>query len=295
MTLTCKVCTGREIETVGRVRGRVAGRAFDLAHCRTCRHSFVVDPWTAFDRIYSEAYYRGKGADPCVDYVFELERPTRTVRQYEWRGIIRVISTFVSLSAGTRWLDFGCGNGGLVRAAREAHIDTVGYDTGWITDSAKKEGIPMLGPGELARVGGFFDVVTAIEVIEHAIDPIEMLETIQRLLKPGGVLFMTTGNARPFRGRLGTWRYVIPEIHVSFFEPQTLATALTRVGLTPSYPGFVPGFDQIIRYKVLKNLGVREAQLWERLLPWPLLARAIDARLALSAHPVGRRPDVSHE
>jgi SAM-dependent methyltransferase len=267
---------------------------FDLAHCRACRHSFVVDPWTAFDRIYSEAYYRGEGADPYIDYVFELEHPSRTVRRYEWRGLIRAVSNIVPLSAGTRWLDFGCGNGGLVRAAREAQIDAVGYETGWITASAKKAGIPLLGRGDLAPAGSLFDVVTAIEVIEHAIDPIEMLETIRHLLKPGGVVFMTTGNARPFRGRLGTWRYVIPEIHVSFFEPQTLATALARTGLTPSFPGFVPGFDQIIRYKVLKNLGVREPQLWERLLPWSLLARAIDARLALSAHPVGRRLGGSH-
>jgi hypothetical protein len=51
----------------------------------------------------------------------------------------------------------------------------------------------------------------------------------------------------------------------------------------------VPGYDQIIRFKVLKALRVREPRAWERLIPWGLAARAIDARWKVTGHPVGRR------
>jgi cyclopropane fatty-acyl-phospholipid synthase-like methyltransferase len=194
------------------------------------------------------------------------------------------------MTAAVRWLDFGCGNGGLLRWARErAGIRAVGYETGWIAGRVRETGCPLLSEDELANAAGTFDLVTAIEVIEHIVDPIDTLRTLARLLKPGGVLMLTTGNAQPFRGRLAAWRYVIPEIHVSFFEPQTLARAYAEAGLEASFHGFVPGYDQIIRFKVLKALRVREPRAWERLIPWGLAARAIDARWKVTGHPVGRR------
>src|SRR5262245_964317 len=72
---TCPVCTGTRLEAIGTVAGRTAGRDFHLAHCLDCRFSWVTDPWTDYANIYSEAYYHGRGADPYVDYVFELEHP----------------------------------------------------------------------------------------------------------------------------------------------------------------------------------------------------------------------------
>jgi SAM-dependent methyltransferase len=288
--LTCPICRGRRLESAGSAAGRFANRSFSLAHCIDCRFSFVTDPWTEYDAIYSEAYYHGRGADPHVDYVFELEHPEATVRAYEWRGLLRVVGSLVPVGAHTRWLDFGCGNGGLVRWAREHGVDNVvGHETGWIASRAQAQGIPMRSAAELVRERNAFDVITAIEVLEHVVDPVDVLRQIARLLKPGGVLFLTTGNARPYRNRLARWRYVIPEIHVSFFEPQTLGLAMQAAGLDPVYPGFVDGFDQIIRFKILKALGVRHRARWEQAVPWSLVSRVVDSRLALSAHPAGRR------
>jgi SAM-dependent methyltransferase len=287
--LGCRVCGGKNIEGAGEVAGRVAKRTFQLAHCLDCRFSFVVDPWTAYDTIYSESYYHGRGTDPSVDYVFELEHPAEAVRQYEWEGVQRAIRALAPLGADTRWLDFGCGNGGLVRWARQQGIaGAVGYETGWIASPARERGIPILTADSLAREARAFDVITAIEVLEHVVSPLEVLEQMAGLLKPGGLLFVTTGNARPFRGRLREWRYVVPEVHVSFFEPETLARAMRLAGLDAFYPGFVDGFEQIIRFKILKALGVRRRALWERAIPWRLVARAVDARLGITAQPAAR-------
>ena len=80
---SCRVCSRDDVEAAGRVPGRLVTRSFALAHCRNCRFSFVIEPCTDYAAIYGEAYYRGRGADPYVDYVFELEHPGRTVRHYE--------------------------------------------------------------------------------------------------------------------------------------------------------------------------------------------------------------------
>jgi SAM-dependent methyltransferase len=172
-----------------------------------------------------------------------------------------------------------------VREREECQI--VGFEEGWIRTKAAAHGIALVDQKSLEGARDTFDIVTAIEVLEHVRDPLAVLGEIRRVLKPGGVFFYTTGNAQPFRGRLLEWRYVLPEVHVSFFEPATLACALRRTGYRPEFRGFLPGFGDIIKFKLLKNLCRRRVSRWEQLLPWSLLTRLIDMRLKISAHPIG--------
>ena len=283
----CRIC-GALTEPVAEVRGRLDGRTFHLRRCPACGFACVADPRTDFDAIYTSDYYAGRGVDPLVDYEYELAHPERTIRRYEWRGILTAVGALAGVGPGTRWLDYGCGTGGLVLHLRERGLDAVGHEQGWSLPRLLERGVPVLGEEELAGHAGGFDVVTAIEVIEHVVDPVSELRRMAALLRPGGVLFLTTGNAAPHREHLERWAYVIPEIHVSFFEPRTLALALERAGLRPEFPGFGPGWTDIIRFKALKNLRRRSITPVDRLLPWRPVAEVLDRRLGLSRHPVGR-------
>jgi hypothetical protein len=106
-------------------------------------------------------------------------------------------------------------------------------------------------------------------------------------MRPGGLLFLTTGNAAPFRDHLTTWRYVTPDVHISFFEPETLAIALPKAGFEPAFPGFGPGWPDIIRFKTLKSLRRHHRNWIEASVPWSVAARLLDHRLRLSAQPIG--------
>jgi cyclopropane fatty-acyl-phospholipid synthase-like methyltransferase len=288
-TLPCKICS-QPASFSGIKTGAFQERDFRIYQCANCLFSFVGNPWTDFAEIYSEAYYKGLGADPRVSYLHELESPERSIRQYEWRGLLEIAGSLRSLDKTVKWLDFGCGNGGLVRYVKQhTAVDIAGFEEGWIADRAASMGIPILSSSELDTWEGQADIITAIEVIEHVIDPVDFLRKIKSLLKPGGIFFLTTGNARPFREKIIQWAYVIPEIHVSFFEPATLALAFEKAGLRPEYKGFIPGFADVIRFKVLKNLGQREISLPERLLPWSLLSPMVDKKYGISHHPIGIR------
>ena len=93
------------------------------------------------------------------------------------------------------------------------------------------------------------------------------------MLKPGGVFFLTTGNAAPHRESFTRWAYVHPDIHVAYFEPRTLSEAYRRVGLEPFAAGFLPGHEDIIRYKVLRTLRGTSRNRLERLVPWGIASR----------------------
>lgn len=90
MNTKTPLCNIRQspVEEIGRKQGKIDLREFILFHCPQCYFSFVGNPRQDYANIYSEAYYRGKGVDPIVDYMYELEHPDDTIRVYEWKGIL---------------------------------------------------------------------------------------------------------------------------------------------------------------------------------------------------------------
>jgi SAM-dependent methyltransferase len=293
----CRICQG-ETSAAGVVHGRYSGRDYRLARCRACGYAFVTDPWLDFAQIYDDRYYSGKGADPLVDYGFELDHPELTVRIYEWEGIASVVGHLLfpgdraaSAAGGRRslrWLDYGCGNGGLVRHLRSSGAaEAFGFEEGAIASRVRDHGIPMLSVEELSAQAGSFDVVTAIEVLEHTTDPVAELRRMRSLLRDGGLLFLTTGNARSHAEKLDRWSYVVPEIHISFFEPRTLERAFKLAGFRAERRTLGTGFAQVLKFKVLKNLRVRRRSVLTDALPARLVGAVADRRERLSEQPVG--------
>jgi SAM-dependent methyltransferase len=166
-------------------------------------------------------------------------------------------------------------------------VNAVGFEEGSIAAEASRRGIPLVSAEALLAENGTFDVVTAIEVLEHTLDPMTELRRMRRLLRPGGLLLLTTGNARPYAERLTSWRYVRPEVHISFFEPRTLERALLDAGFRPECRPLGPGFDEVLKFKVLKNLHLRRRSPLTDALPPSLIGPIADRMAKLSEHPVG--------
>jgi SAM-dependent methyltransferase len=87
-----------------------------------------------------------------------------------------------------------------------------------------------------------YDIVTAIEVLEHCSSPLEALRAIYQALKPGGIVFYTTCN---FDGYYEQFRkggkdsirnaYVKPEGHIHFFSSAVMELYFKKVGFSRSF------------------------------------------------------------
>jgi hypothetical protein len=63
--------------------------------------------------------------------------------------------------------------------------------------------------------------------------------------------------------------------------------ALIRTGFQPQFPGRVRGWDKIIAFKVLKNLGAKTLSPLDRIVPWRLASAVVGRRFGIYDFPVG--------
>jgi SAM-dependent methyltransferase len=181
---------------------------------------FVVDCTAAqISEMYEHYYDHATFKPPLPFVVAALNRMAATAAPFRRSG---------------RWLDFGYGEGALLRVAAQhgwtcygVEVSpaalTYGASQGWTV-------APDIADPRLPRHG--FDVVTLIELMEHVTEPDSVLSAAAKMLRPGGLLYLTTPNARSLnRWMLGTsWSVFSPPEHLNIWTPRSLCWALNGRG-----------------------------------------------------------------
>jgi 2-polyprenyl-3-methyl-5-hydroxy-6-metoxy-1,4-benzoquinol methylase len=99
---------------------------------------------------------------------------------------------------GSKLLDAGCGTGWFSRQAVNWGAKVTSLDMGenLLAEVAKKCDSERI-VGDITRLpfpDGDFDIVVCSEVIEHVVDPKQAIRELARVVKPGGILVITTPN-----------------------------------------------------------------------------------------------------
>jgi SAM-dependent methyltransferase len=135
-----------------------------------------------------------------------------------------------------RLLDVGCGTGFFLEAARARGWDCVGVDPSpFSVDAIRSLGFEghhgLLNEVDLPEAS--FDAVTLLQVVEHLLDPRELLAGCMRLLRPGGVLLIATPNPASLLARATRegFNYWIPPVHCVWYTPRTLRAVMRRAGV----------------------------------------------------------------
>lgn len=147
-----------------------------------------------------------------------------------------------------RILDVGSALGAFLKIAEAKGFRPEGVEISkFAADFAReKRGLTVFN-GDLEHfpeADGSFDAITFWDSIEHVTHPLENLRTAARLLRPGGVVLLTTDNfdclvadvARlMYRASFGTQRYAMERVFIkpnrSYFTESTFRALLARCGL----------------------------------------------------------------
>jgi len=108
---------------------------------------------------------------------------------------------------GKRVLDVGCGGGILAEALARQGARVTGIDMAELSLKVAKLHLHESAleiDYQLSTVEAFaehhaaqFDIVTCLELLEHVPDPASVITSAAHLLKPGGVMFLSTINRNP--------------------------------------------------------------------------------------------------
>jgi SAM-dependent methyltransferase len=135
-----------------------------------------------------------------------------------------------------RVLEVGCGDGSRLLRLRKRGWLVVGQDVDPHAGAhaLAADGITVYG-GNLEALhlpDGRYDAIVMNHVIEHAVDPLGLLQECHRLLVPGGQLVVVTPNALSFGHRFfgAYWVNLDPPRHLFLFSARNLPTLARKAG-----------------------------------------------------------------
>jgi 2-polyprenyl-6-hydroxyphenyl methylase/3-demethylubiquinone-9 3-methyltransferase len=151
--------------------------------------------------------------------------------------------------AGKTVLDVGCGGGILSESMAQLGARVTGIDMGeaplavaklHLKESGAHVDYRRVSVEDLAREQpGAFDVVTCLEMLEHVPDPSSVVQSLGRLVRPGGQVFISTINRNPkaFLFAVVGAEYILRMLprgtheYTKFIKPSELERWLRAAGL----------------------------------------------------------------
>jgi SAM-dependent methyltransferase len=214
-TRACVACGSTAARKLG-IKNELA-----IVACRECQTLYTpYSPWYSSEYFYLGYYLKPEEVDTPAFVKTRLDE---------------IAVGFAPYRQTNRLLDLGCGAGDLLQTARKNGWQGQGLD---VSSHAAKH-VRELGfevfEGEL-RAAEFpraqFDVVTAAELLEHVFEPRALVQEVARILRPGGLLWLTTPHARGLSARLLglKWQCIWPPEHLQLFSIAGLKALLRDAG-----------------------------------------------------------------
>ena len=258
----CLICASRLIEPLEHFQN------VGMCKCEDC--GFTFSQWVPSKEelkdYYSNAYDRTNYFSPITE------------KRYN-----QLLDKFEQYKSTNRILDVGAGCGFFLKTAKKRGWEVYGTE---ITESATsncKDNDIQLSFGELHELNfpeNYFDVVVHIEVIEHLNNPNDFIREIQRILRPGGITYLSTPNFNAIhRYRLkGQYDVIGYPNHLCYYTPKTLKKLFKAHDLAPirikttgysltrlrtskgkSNQSFVSetSDDEMMRYKIESNIFLK--------------------------------------
>lgn len=229
-------------------------------------------------KIYGAHYYDAWGLKDNEAAVAELKR-----RTFKY-----VLDKIGAVAPGAKILDCGAATGFLLDVAKERGYEPYAVELSEFGAQAiaDKFGKDRVWCGQLQDATfadakpGEFSVVTMCDYIEHVRDPKQTLALARKMLKPGGLLAITTPDAgSPSRKVLGNgWTHYKVE-HLFYFNKKNLGQLLESTG-----------FTTVSYYPLWKSLTLDYIGHQFEIYPHPALTAIARAMKKLTPAPIRKFP-----
>lgn len=181
-----------------------------LCQCNSC--GFVFSKRIPSEQERTE-HYQGHGRQ---DYLSEV-----TTKQNE-----ELLESFEPYRKTNRILDVGCGIGYFLEVAKRKGWEVYGTEfTSEDVEICEAKGIQMhKGILDPDNYNEQFDVITSFEVLEHINNPQEEISNFKKILRKGGLVYLTTPNFNSLLRYRPKSKYSVityPE-HLSYYTPKTI-------------------------------------------------------------------------
>ncbi len=195
-----------------------------------------------------QSHYHGDPEQILAKYGPVLRGERGHNRDPNYREELAVLRRF---RPSGRLLDVGTHCGFFLRLARGMGWELVGVEPSPSADLARRYFGLDVRRGHLEEIyfpAESFDLVTLIDVVEHLDDPGRLLAEVRRILKPDGLVFIKTPNARYslFKHALIRQALRLEDVeifdakeHLVHYTRETLGRTLARAGLEVVH-AFVP-------------------------------------------------------
>jgi 2-polyprenyl-3-methyl-5-hydroxy-6-metoxy-1,4-benzoquinol methylase len=219
--VSCNTCGSDKQEVLFQKEG------YNIVECPECQLIFVNPRKQDVISIYDESYYKDGGY--YQNYI-------KNGDNYKWAfsNRIKVIGKYLRPAATI--LDIGCAYGFFLEIAQQNGFQVEGLEVNQYMMNHVKErlGVPChLCPDLTAfQNNKQYDCITFFDSIEHLEKPKESIAKAWEMLKPEGILVITTPNIDSFSAKVmgKLWPHVTPEEHIYYYSPKTMTDVLNRCG-----------------------------------------------------------------
>ena len=224
---------------------------YDYVKCDSCGLIYIneLEQTSNIYKAYSGGFWKSLRRRIMAPF-----RQFSQVRDFKYsmqraRAIVDFSLSHINKTEDTRnYLDIGCNKGFLLATAIEDGWNVYGEEL------VPELTVPFCNTypqfqdqiynGRFADVRpefreNMFDLITAIDVIEHFEDPVADLRGILEILKPGGVFVIQTPDVacEQAHSLKCEWGALKPLEHLNLFDVKNLETLANRIGFT-EYQGF---------------------------------------------------------
>jgi len=225
----------------------------EILECKDCGLVFLSSGDHINDSFYEQSGMINTGIDTLVDQdITDIANRFRDSHRENERRI-KILGDRI---LNKRVLDFGCGEGGFIKAAStvsavvhgiepegrlRSHFDEQGFQVYESIDSLPEQ----------FRKGGY-DVITLFHVLEHFADPAGILRELSKLLSEGGSIIIEIPNADDALLTLYASQafseFTYWSCHLFLFNPHTVRILIEKAGYVVEF------IRQVQRYPLSNHL-----------------------------------------